>query len=44
MMRVGEKLNMQIEARIRKARYYNGEYYDSIKMGILREEWESIRG
>lgn len=42
MIRVGEKLGMMIEGRIRKVRYYNGEYYDSIRMGILREEWESI--
>ncbi|GGO00504.1 GNAT family N-acetyltransferase [Saccharibacillus kuerlensis] len=40
MIRIGEKLGMQMEARIRKARYYNGQYYDSIRMGILREEWE----
>lgn len=40
MIRVGEKLNMQMEARIRKVRYYDGYYYDSIRMGILREEWE----
>lgn len=40
MMRVGEKLGMQLEARIRKARYYDGQYYDSIRMGVLREEWE----
>ena len=39
MIRVGEKLDMKIEARIRKVRYYNDQYYDSIKMGILREEW-----
>lgn len=42
MIRVGEKLGMTMEARIRKVRYYNGEYYDSIRMGILREEWESF--
>lgn len=41
MIRVGEKLGMQLEARIRKVRYYEGEYYDSIRMGILREEWEA---
>lgn len=40
MIRVGEKLGMQVEARIRKVRYYEGNYYDSIRMGILREEWE----
>ncbi|AQQ53311.1 GNAT family N-acetyltransferase [Planococcus lenghuensis] len=42
MIHAGEKLGMQMEARIRKARYYNGTYYDSIKMGILREEWEAL--
>ena len=41
MVRVGQKLKMTMEARIRKVRYYNGEYYDSIRMGILREEWEA---
>lgn len=41
MIRVGEKLGMQMEARIRKVRYYEGHYYDSIRMGILREEWEA---
>lgn len=41
MMKVGEKLGMQLEARLRKCRYYNGVYYDSIRMGILREEWET---
>lgn len=41
MIRVGEKLGMQMEARIRKVRYYNETYYDSIRMGMLREEWEN---
>jgi RimJ/RimL family protein N-acetyltransferase len=43
MMRVGEKLGMQLEGRMRKCPYYNGQYYDSIRMGILREEWAAIR-
>jgi RimJ/RimL family protein N-acetyltransferase len=42
MIRVGEKLGMQNEARLRKVRFYSGSYYDSIRMGILREEWETI--
>lgn len=42
MVRVAEKLGMQMEARIRKVRYYNKQYYDSIRMGILREEWENL--
>lgn len=41
MLCVGEKLGMQLEGRIRKVRYYEGEYYDSIRMGILKEEWET---
>jgi RimJ/RimL family protein N-acetyltransferase len=40
MIKVGEKFGMTMEARLRKCRYYNGEYYDSIRMGLLREEWE----
>lgn len=43
MIHVGEKLGMQMEARIRKVRYYEGNYYDSIRMGILREEWEALK-
>ncbi|MGA4719875.1 GNAT family N-acetyltransferase [Fictibacillus nanhaiensis] len=40
MIKVGEKLGMKMEGRMRKCRYYNGEFYDSIRMGILREEWK----
>ena len=40
MMRVAEKLGFQKEAQIRKVRYYNGKYYDSMKYGILRDEWK----
>ncbi len=39
MMRLGESLNMTLEARIRKVRYLNKKYYDSIKYGILRQEF-----
>ena len=42
MIRVGEKLGMQMEARLRKVRLYEGKYYDSIRMGMLREEWEAF--
>lgn len=41
MIRVADKLGMKLEGRIRKVRYFEGEYYDSIRMGILREEWEN---
>ncbi|MBM7553004.1 RimJ/RimL family protein N-acetyltransferase [Thalassobacillus pellis] len=41
MMRVAEKLGMKLEGRMRKCRIYEGKHYDSIRMGILREEWEA---
>ncbi|SFJ05415.1 MULTISPECIES: GNAT family N-acetyltransferase [unclassified Bacillus (in: firmicutes)] len=40
MMKVAEKLGMKEEARIREARMVDGKYFDAIKMGILRTEWE----
>jgi len=39
MMRLAEKLGMQKEAVYRKARIVNGEYFDSVSYGILKEEW-----
>ncbi|WP_370873659.1 GNAT family N-acetyltransferase [Alkalicoccobacillus murimartini] len=39
MMRLGEKLGMTLEARLRKCRLYQDTYYDSIRYGVLREEW-----
>ncbi|HFN7437409.1 TPA: GNAT family protein [Streptococcus pneumoniae] len=44
MMKLAEKLRMKKEAHIPKVRYYQGVYYDSIKYGILREEWEEANG
>lgn len=41
MMRLAEKLGYQEEARRRKARIVDGEYYDSMGYGVLREEWEA---
>ena len=43
MMKVAEKLGFKEEARFRKARIVNGQYYDSIGMGILREEWSKSK-
>lgn len=40
MMKVAERIGMKEEARIRNARTVDGEYFDAIKMGMLREEWE----
>ncbi|MGZ4164889.1 MAG: GNAT family N-acetyltransferase [Tumebacillaceae bacterium] len=43
MIGLAKKMGMIEEARVRKARIVRGEYYDAIKMGILREEWEALR-
>ncbi|MDD2917069.1 MAG: GNAT family protein [Candidatus Gracilibacteria bacterium] len=42
MMKLSEKLGFKKEAVYRKARIVNGEYFDSVSYGILREEWEQI--
>ncbi len=42
MMKLSEKIGLKMEARIRKARIVNGEYFDSISYGILKEEWNSL--
>ncbi len=43
MMKLGTKIGFQQEACFRKARIVNGEYYDSIAMGVLRSEWEMLK-
>lgn len=40
MMHLAEELGMKQEAYIRQVRYYKGEYYDSVKYGILKSEWK----
>lgn len=42
MMHVAQKVGMKQEACIRQVRYYNDQYYDSIKYGILRNEWQDL--
>ncbi|MGK5507125.1 GNAT family N-acetyltransferase [Brevibacillus formosus] len=42
MIKLAAHMGMVEEARVRKARIVRGEYYDAIKMGILREEWEIL--
>ncbi|USD64029.1 GNAT family protein [Vibrio sp. SCSIO 43136] len=44
MMACAEKLGLTLEARLRKVRYFQGEYYDSVKYGVLREEWFAQKG
>ena len=39
MMHLAEKIGLKKEAQIRKVRYFQGEYYDSVKYGVLRDEW-----
>ncbi len=41
MMRLAEKLGFVLEAQFRKARMVNGEWYDGVGYGILREEWQA---
>jgi len=41
MMRLAEKLGFTREATFRRARVVNGEYYDGLGYGILREEWRA---
>ncbi len=41
MIRLAEKLGMNEEARFKKARIINGEYFDSVSYGVLKEEWEN---
>jgi RimJ/RimL family protein N-acetyltransferase len=42
MIKVASKIGMKEEARIRNARIVNGKYFDTIKMGMLRQEWEDL--
>lgn len=44
MIRVGEKVGMKEEARVREARQVDGDYFDAVKMGIMRSEWEKTKG
>ena len=39
MIKLAEKLGFEKEAVYRKARIVEGQYYDSVSFGILKEEW-----
>ena len=41
MMQLAEKLGMRQEACYRRARFWQGEYFDSVSYGVLKEEWLS---
>lgn len=44
MLRVAEKLGFRTEARFREARLVQGRRFDAVRCGLLRGEWESLRG
>lgn len=44
MQKIGEKNQMTKEGVIRKVRFWNNQYYGSIKYGILREEYFNLYG
>ena len=39
MMKLAERLSLKLEGRIRKVRYYQNQYWDSMKYGVLKDEW-----
>lgn len=40
MMRLAEAVGLKQEARIPQVRYWQGQYYDSVKYGIIRNDWQ----
>jgi len=41
-VRLHKKLGFREEGRLRQAMFKNGQYYDRLEFGILREEWEGL--
>ncbi len=39
-----EKAGFVLEGRVRSLAYFDGQRYDEVFMGILREEWEARTG
>ncbi len=39
MIACAKAVGFQVEGILRKVRYHKGEYFDSVKLGILRDEW-----
>ncbi|WP_244323564.1 GNAT family N-acetyltransferase [Salinivibrio costicola] len=42
MMRCAKALGMKEEGRLRSVRFFQGEYYDALRFGVLREEWYGL--
>lgn len=40
MMKLGEQVGMKEEGRIRKVRFWENKFYDSMKYGVIRKEWK----
>ena len=40
MMKVAENVGLNLEARVPQVRYWQGQYWDSVKYGILRKDWQ----
>lgn len=43
MMKCAERIGMKREGHVRNVRYFNGQYYDCVIYGMLREEWQKMR-
>jgi RimJ/RimL family protein N-acetyltransferase len=42
MVRCAQAIGFQVEGVLRQVRYFQGTYYDSIKLGVLRSEWAAF--
>lgn len=42
MIACAKAVGFQVEGVMRKVRYHNGGYYDSVKLGVLRSEWDEL--
>jgi RimJ/RimL family protein N-acetyltransferase len=41
-VRVYEKVGFRLEGRLRQDAFRDGKYWDTLVMGVLREEWEAV--
>jgi RimJ/RimL family protein N-acetyltransferase len=42
MIRCAKAIGFTLEGTLRRCRFYNGVYYDAIRLGVLREEWAAL--
>jgi RimJ/RimL family protein N-acetyltransferase len=42
MIRCAQAIGFSVEGTLRRCRFYNGVYYDAIRLGVLREEWAAV--